>query len=110
IASLTPNSGPTGTSVTVGGSGFGTPQGNGTITFNGVTATPTAWTDTSITAPVPGTATTGPVVVRASGVNSNGMAFSVQSATGPIAFVQGNYAVPQTTQTIVTVTFAQAQT
>jgi hypothetical protein len=38
-----------------------------TVTFNGTSATPTAWSDTSITAPVPPGATNGPVVVTVSG-------------------------------------------
>jgi hypothetical protein len=49
-------------------------------------------------------------VVHASGVNSNGMTFTVQSTAGPIAFVQANSIVPQSPQTTVALAFAQAQT
>src|SRR5207253_2063727 len=65
VASLSPNSGLIGTSVTISGAGFGATQGSSTITFNGVAAAPTPanWSDTSIVTPVPTGATTGNVVV-----------------------------------------------
>jgi YD repeat-containing protein len=83
ISSLSPVAGPIGTSVTINGSAFGATQGTSTVTFNGVTATPTNWTSTSIVAPVPASATSGPVVVTVSGVASNGVAFGV-GATGTV--------------------------
>ena len=83
IASLTPNSGPVGTSVTIAGSNFGASQGSSTVTFNGTAATPTGWSATSITAQVPTGATTGYVVVTVGGVASNGVTFTVTSATAP---------------------------
>lgn len=82
IANLVPNSGAFGTPVTISGSNFGANQGTSTVTFNGVSATPTSWSLTSITAPVPNGATTGNVVVTVSGVPSNGLAFTVTTA-GP---------------------------
>jgi len=72
ITSLSPNSGPVGTSVTITGTNFGSTQGTSTVTFNGVTATPTSWSATSIVAPVPSGATTGSVVVTVSGVSTTG--------------------------------------
>ena len=48
--------------------------------FNGTAATVTSWSATSITVTVPSGATTGNVVVFASGVNSNGTSFTVVSA------------------------------
>src|SRR6266404_789413 len=77
ITSLTPNSGAIGTSVTIAGANFGTSQGSSTVTFNGVAATPTIWSATSITATVPNGAITGNVVVTVGGVLSNGVAFTV---------------------------------
>ncbi len=78
ITSLSPTTGPAGTSVTVTGTNFGATQGTGTLTFNGTQATTiTSWNATSIVAPVPTGATTGNVVVNASGVNSNGSNFTV---------------------------------
>src|SRR6185437_386721 len=52
------------------------------------TTTPSSWSATSIIAPVPAGATTGNVVVTVGGIASNGIAFSVQSATAGIKLVQ----------------------
>jgi hypothetical protein len=77
ITSISPTSGPVGTSVTITGANFGSTQGTSTVTFNGTAATPSSWSDTSIVAPVPSGATTGPVVVTVGGVASNGVSFTV---------------------------------
>src|SRR5438445_620415 len=77
ISSLTPNSGAVGASVTIAGSNFGATQGSSTVKFNGTTAAVTRWSATSIVATVPTGATTGNVVVHASGVDSNGQTFTV---------------------------------
>lgn len=77
INSLTPTSGPAGTSVTVRGVNFGATQGASTLTFNGLAASPTSWGDGSVTALVPQYATTGPVVVTVGGVASNSVVFAV---------------------------------
>ena len=75
---LSPTSGAVGASVTITGTNFGSTQGTSTVTFNGTTATTiTSWSATSIVATVPTGATTGNVVVNASGVNSNGVSFTV---------------------------------
>src|SRR5258708_4013457 len=66
ISSVNPISGPVGTSVTIAGANFGASQGTSIVTFNGTAATPTAWSGTSIIAPVPTGATTGNVVVTVS--------------------------------------------
>ena len=80
ITSLSPTSGAVTASVTITGTNFGSPQGSGTVKFNGTTATPTSWTATSIAVHVPTGATTGNVVVNASGVASNGKSFTVVPA------------------------------
>ncbi len=108
ISSLNPISGPAGTSVTIAGANFGATQGTSTVTFNGTAATPTAWSATSITAPVPTGATTGNVVVTVGAQPSNGVNFTV-GIVSPILFVQTNSASPQATQTPVTVTYTGAQ-
>ena len=77
ITSLSPVSGPIGTLVTITGTSFGDQQGTSTVTFNGVTATPAAWSNTSITLPVPNAATYGPAVVTVNGFQTNGATFSV---------------------------------
>jgi len=59
---------------------------------------------------VPGGATTGNVVVTVGGVASNGMNFTVTTSTTGIAFVQSNYADPQTSNTTLSVPYTFAQT
>src|SRR5262249_45405956 len=90
ISSISPTSGIVGTAVTISGSNFGFPQGSGTVSFNGALAAVTSWTATSIQATVPSTASTGNVVVFASGVNSNGKTFTV---TPQITTLWGNSGV-----------------
>jgi hypothetical protein len=80
ITSLTPNTGAVKTSVVIAGTSFRSTQGSSTVSFNGVATTPTAWSDTSITAPVPTGATSGPVVVTVGGQPSSGSTFTVTSA------------------------------
>jgi hypothetical protein len=80
ITSLSPNSGPVGASITISGSSFGPSQGSGSVTFNGIFAAPTSWSDTSIVVPIPAGAATGQVfVVTTSGISSNGASFTVIS-------------------------------
>ena len=78
ITSLSPTSGAVSALVTITGTNFGTTQGTSTVSFNGVTATPTSWSATSITVPVPSGATTGNVTVTVGGVASNGVTFTVR--------------------------------
>jgi hypothetical protein len=75
INSLSPTSGEHGTSVTLAGANFTTQAGN-TVTFNGVSTTPSSWSSTKIVAPVPWT-TTGKVVVKVGSATSNGVTFTV---------------------------------
>jgi YD repeat-containing protein len=77
IVSLTPGSGVVGASVTIMGTKFLSTQGASTVTFNGVAATPTNWSDTSIVVPVPAGAATGNVVVTVLNQPSNGRPFTV---------------------------------
>src|SRR3954471_8087132 len=83
ITSLSPTAASVGTSVTISGTNFGATRGTSTITFNGTAATPTAWSGTSIVAPVPSGATTGIVVVTVGGVASNGFVFTVTTTATP---------------------------
>jgi hypothetical protein len=72
ISSLNPSSANTGSVVTISGVGFGATEGQSTVTFNGVAAGVFNWSDSSITAVVPGNATTGLVVIElANGQTSN---------------------------------------
>jgi YD repeat-containing protein len=80
IQLLSPSSGAVGTIVTISGANFGSAQGSGSaITFHGVAATSTVWSNNSITVPVPtGTAAgSGPVVVTVGGAASNVSTFTV---------------------------------
>jgi len=80
IVGISPGSGVVGTPVTITGTNFGSTQGTSTVTFNGVTGTPTSWSSTSIVVPVPSGATTGNIVVTVNGVASNAVPFTVQVA------------------------------
>ncbi len=80
ITSLTPATGAVKTSVVIAGTNFRSTQGSSTVSFNGVASTPTAWSATSITAPVPTGATTGPLVITVGGQASNGSTFTVTPA------------------------------
>ena len=77
ISGLSPGSGAVGIPVMIAGSGFGPSQPANQVTFNGVTASVTGWAPTSITALVPDTAVTGPIVVTVNGRASNGVVFTV---------------------------------
>jgi RHS repeat-associated protein len=80
LSSLTPPAAQTGGVITLSGSNFGANQGSNQVQFNGVSATVTSWSDTSITAAVPTNATSGPVTVVEDGVTSNGVQFTVLEA------------------------------
>jgi len=86
IASLNGTSGPVGTQVTILGTGFGASQGASTVTFNGIAASPTTWSATSIAVPVPVGATTGNVVVTVGGVASNGEMFTVTASESIVSY------------------------
>jgi hypothetical protein len=85
IASLNPSSGTVGLAVNISGSGFGAADGQSIVTFNGAPAGVLNWSDSSITAVVPSTATTGSVVVKlANGQTSNNnVNFTVNNSSCP---------------------------
>ncbi len=106
ISTLSPTSGPVGASVTIAGGNFGNSQGSSTVTFNGVVATPTIWSNLSITVPVPNGATTGNVVVTVAGSASNGVNFTVTPA---ITSLSPNSGAVGTTVLIAGTTFGSTQ-
>jgi len=77
IISLSPNSGGIDAEVKISGAKFGSTKGSSVVTFSGIPASVSAWSDTSITTKVPANAKSGPVVVVANGVQSNGVTFKV---------------------------------
>ena len=77
ISYTNPVNGPIGTSITIVGTNFSSTQGASTVTFNGISAAPTSWSNTQVVAPVPTGATTGPVIVTVGGVASNKVNFTV---------------------------------
>jgi YD repeat-containing protein len=84
IIEFTPNSGPSGATVTVYGTGYSLTPSQNTLTFNGVAAPVTSSTITSIVATVPSGATSGPISVTSpSGSATSSMNFVVSSENGP---------------------------
>ena len=75
ISKLDPDSGPVLTQVKIKGTNFGDQEG--TVTFNGVMASPSQWNHQIIRTQVPQGATTGPVVVTVGNRSSNGVTFTV---------------------------------
>ncbi len=106
ITNDSPSSGIVGTSVVLTGTSFGDTQGASTVTFDGVAASPSSWSNTSITVPVPLGATTGDIVVTVNGFSTNGAGFQVHpniTAVEPIAAATGSLV------TILGTTFGQTQ-
>ncbi len=86
IASLTPSSGPVGTSVTITGSNFGATQGASTVAVAGLAATVVSWKATSIIIWVPNSTPTGslaPVTVTVANQPSNAVGFNVPTVPTP---------------------------
>ena len=79
VSSYDPPGGPVGITVAIIGSGFGATQTDSTVSFNGLSATVTAWGDTEIDAVVPAGTTNGPVSVQVAGITKQGTVFLVNS-------------------------------
>jgi len=109
ITSLNPTSGVATTPVTITGTNFGSPQGTSTVTFNGTIATPSSWTATSISVPVPAGATSGNVVVTVGGVPSNGILFTVNVPPPTITGIAPNPAAVAAPVTITGTNFGSPQ-
>jgi RHS repeat-associated protein len=108
ITGATPNIGVPGASVIISGENFGSAQGPSTVTFNGMTATPTYWSATMIEAPVPSGATSGNIVITVGGQSSNGMPFTVSQAPN-IASVSPTSGTFGASVTITGVNFGSTQ-
>lgn len=88
ITSINPVSGPAGTSVTISGANFDATVANNTVKFNGVQASITSATTTSIVTVAPATGTTGNITVATNVASSNGILFTYIS--GPTLYISGS--------------------
>ncbi len=88
ITSINPVSGPAGTSITITGTGFDATAANNTVKFNGVMASVTSATATSIVTTAPATGTTGNITVATNAGTSNGVLFTYIS--GPTLYISGS--------------------
>ena len=77
IGTVSPALGAEGTTVTIQGRNFGPTAEMGGVSFNGVWAAASNWSETEIQVLVPADAMTGSVVVTANGQGSNAVAFIV---------------------------------
>lgn len=83
VTGFDPVSGAVGASVTIDGSGFSATAASNTVRFNGVTATVTSASSTSLTTTVPAGATTGPVSVTVGANTATSLSpFTVVSGAG----------------------------
>lgn len=83
------------------------------MSFNGTEAAPTSWSATSISAPVPANATSGPVVVTVGGVSSNSVNFTIPSsydAAISLQFSSTQLVYPGATNVVVCVASANRAT
>ncbi len=107
IASLSPTSGTAGDSVSINGANFGYSQLGSTVTFNGVQANVSSWSNSSIVVQVPHSAATGNVLVTVGGVPSNGVSFTVLAPV--IASLSPNAGAVGAAVTIAGTKFGQYQ-
>jgi endoglucanase len=84
ITTISPTSGPAGTSLSINGSVFGATQGTSTVRFGSTVAAVTSWSNTQITATVPNLAAgaTNVTVLTGNGV-SNAATFTVTTVQQP---------------------------
>jgi len=78
LAAIQPTSGPTGTTVTINGTGINDDIGQATLSFNGVQATIVSISETQIVATVPSGATTGNISLKYGKREIYGPVFTVQ--------------------------------
>lgn len=76
IIAVTPDTAERGDEVCISGNLFGPIQGTSSVTFSGVNAIITSWSDTLIKARVPESAIKGNIIVIANSVQSYGMGFT----------------------------------
>lgn len=90
ITGISPTEGFVGAPVAISGINFGGAQGSSTVTFNGLAASVSSWSNSSIGVNVPTGATTGNLIVTAEGLASNAVPFTVPNiaqivpSSGPV--------------------------
>jgi RHS repeat-associated protein len=80
VTGISPTAGPVGSTVTITGAGFGATQSDSIVTFDGVAATVSTWSDTQIVAIVPTVTASGPVTVEVAATTADGPTFEITSA------------------------------
>jgi YD repeat-containing protein len=101
VLEFTPGSGPSGTTVTIYGTGFSSTPAQNTVTFNGAAATVSSSTSTQIVTTVPAGATTGAIAVTSpNGSASSSTSFVVGSTAPTITSISPQIAVAGTAVTI----------
>ena len=107
VSSVSPTTAAAGTSVTLLGSGFGAVQGSGVVWLGSTLGAVVSWSDTQVVATVASNATSGTARVQQSGLFSNSVPFTVNTAT--IASVSPASGVAGTSVTIMGSGFGAAQ-
>lgn len=87
ITSLSTYSAAAGTQVTISGSGFADTQGGSTISFNGLSASASSWSNLSIVTTVPAGAPSGALSVTVNSIATNSVNFTVPTPTPAISSV-----------------------
>ena len=107
VSSVSPTTAAAGTSVTLLGSGFGAVQGSGVVWLGSTLGAVVSWSDTQVVATVASNATSGTARVQQSGLFSNSVPFTVNTAT--IASVSPASGVAGTSVTIMGSGFGAAR-
>lgn len=107
ITGFTPEEGAEGTSVTITGSGFDLTATNNIVKFNGIAATVTASTATSITTSVPADAITGPITVTLGGNTATSATDFVVPGTGNTLIISAINPSSGAVVTVVTISGAK---
>src|SRR5687768_1912226 len=89
IMSISPDNGPSGTTVTINGTGFSTVAGENTVKFNGTNATVETATTTKLTVKVPIGAGSGAVTVTKGSQTATGPNFTY-TVSAVVTTVAGN--------------------
>ena len=108
VRSLSTSAAPVGSQITIYGSGFGTATSTSFVTFQGVHAIATRWTDTEVDAIVPDRTVPGYVGVSVGNVTSNGLWFS-PSVRPTVTVITPNCAPPGTPVTLLGTGFGATQ-